>query len=150
MKLKIWIFFFSAFMLSSCFKYEDIKVDDVQNYRFGFNEGLLNIKLDLPIENPNNYNIKIKDIFLTVFFKGVQLGEVNSVDDIKLIKKKKDLYEVNLNLKVQNLIMGMALVTMNKEKIMKELAIEGSVTAQRSFLKKKFKFTKEDSRAFFE
>jgi LEA14-like dessication related protein len=103
------ISFFSVFLLTSCFDYEEVNFKGVK--KFGIEDrsaGNITIRMDLNVSNPNKYNINIKKSTLDVFVNGNKVGKAKMKNNIILKKKKEDVYPLYLTLKEKDL-MGSAL-----------------------------------------
>jgi hypothetical protein len=73
---------FSIVFLTSCFDYEDVEFKGVQNIGLeGRSGGNITVRIDMKVNNPNNYNIKIKK---------------SSLDDVVLKKNHQDVYPLYL------------------------------------------------------
>jgi len=88
---------FSIFFLTSCFDYEDVEFKGVQNFGLeGRLGGNITVRIDLNVNNPNNYNIKIKKSSLDVFVNGSKVGKTKIKNDIVLKKNREDVYPLYL------------------------------------------------------
>jgi len=88
---------FSIFFLTSCFDYEDVEFKGVQNFGLeGRSGGNITVRIDLNVNNPNNYNIKIKKSSLDVFVNGSKVGKTKMKNNIVLKKNQQDVYPLYL------------------------------------------------------
>ena len=88
---------FSIFFLTSCFDYEDVEFKGVQNFGLeGRLGGNITVRIDLNVNNPNNYNIKIKKSSLDVFVNGSKVGKTKMKNNIVLKKNQQDVYPLYL------------------------------------------------------
>ena len=95
---------FSIFFFTSCFDYEDVEFQGVQN--FGIEDrtdGNITVRIDLKVNNPNNYNIKIKKTSLDVFVNGAEVGKTKMKNNIVLKKNHQDVYPLYLTLSEKEL-----------------------------------------------
>ena len=90
---------FSIVFLTSCFDYEDVEFKGVQNVGLeGRAGGNITLRIDMKVNNPNNYNIKIKKSSLDVFINGSKVGKTKIKNDIVLKKNRQDVYSMYLTL----------------------------------------------------
>ena len=90
---------FSIVFLTSCFDYEDVEFKGVQNIDLeGRAGGNITVRIDMKVNNPNNYNIKIKKSSLDVFINGSKVGKTKIKNDIVLKKNRQDVYSMYLTL----------------------------------------------------
>ncbi len=95
---------FSIFFFTSCLDYEDVEFKGVQN--FGIEDrsaGNITVRIELKVNNPNNYNIKIKKSSLDVFVNGAEVGKTKMKNNIVLKKNHQDVYPLYLTLSEKEL-----------------------------------------------
>jgi LEA14-like dessication related protein len=94
-----FVFFFLAFLLSSCIEFEDVEV-----LRFGkiqvqqIKGSTAKISVDLDLENPNFFSIKIKPSTLDLFVEDEYVGKAILLEKVKIIKKKTGTYITRVEL----------------------------------------------------
>ncbi len=85
----------TSVLLTSCFDYEDVEFKGMEGFKIEDRTAdNIKVRLDLRVENPNTYNIKIKKSTLDVYINGKYLGEAKMMNDIKLKKKTEDVYPI--------------------------------------------------------
>ena len=90
---------FSIVFLTSCFDYEDVEFKGVQS--LGLKEpfgGNVAVRIDVKVNNPNNYNIKMKKSTLDVFVNGLKVCKTKMQNNIVLKKNHEDVYPLYLTL----------------------------------------------------
>ena len=88
---------FSIVFLTSCFDYEDIDFKGVQKIGLeGRSRGTITVRIDVKVNNPNSYNIKIKRSSLDVFINGSKVGKTKIKNDVVLKKNHQDVYPLYL------------------------------------------------------
>ena len=95
---------FSVVFLTSCFDYEDVDFKGVQN--IGLEDrsgGIITLRMDIKVNNPNSYNIKIKKSSLDVFVNGSKVGKTKMKNNIVLKKNHQDIYPMYLTLSEKEL-----------------------------------------------
>jgi len=95
---------FSVVFLTSCFDYEDVDFQGVQNVGLEDRSGgTVTVRIDMKVNNPNNYNIKIKKSSLDVFVNGSKVGKTKMKNNIVLKKNTQDVYPLYLTLNEKDL-----------------------------------------------
>jgi len=95
---------FSIVFLTSCFDYEDVDFRGVQNVGIEDRSGgNITVRIDMKVNNPNNYNIKIKKSALDVFVNGSKIGKTKMKKSIVLKKNTEDVYPLYLTLNEKDL-----------------------------------------------
>lgn len=130
---------FSIFFLTSCFDYEDVEFKGVQNFGLeNRSEGNITVRIDLKVNNPNNYNIKIKRSSLDIFVNGARVGKTKMKNNIVLKKNHQDVYPLYLTLSEKEL-KGSALSSIGSFlKGSMKLGLKGDIKAKVYGVGKKF------------
>ena len=130
---------FSIFFLTSCFDYEDVEFKGVQNFGLdNRSEGNITVRIDLKVNNPNNYNIKIKRSSLDIFVNGARVGKTKMKNNIVLKKNLQDVYPLYLTLSEKEL-KGSALSSIGSFlKGSMKLRLKGDIKAKVYGVGKKF------------
>jgi len=96
-----------AITLQSCFEYEEVDFKGVENFKVEEQNGdKMVVRLDLRVFNPNKYNITIKKTNLDVLLNGKYIGKTSMKENIKIKKKKEDVYPVRLVMNKKDLMKG--------------------------------------------
>lgn len=130
---------FSIFFLTSCFDYEDVEFKGVKNFGVeNRSDGNITVRIDLKVNNPNNYNIKIKKSSLDIFVNGAKIGKTKMKNNIVLKKNQQDEYPLYLTLSEKEL-KGSALSTIGSFlKGSMKVRIKGDIKAKVYGVGKKF------------
>ena len=109
MKQHLYIFLLAfPFLLSGCFKYDDVKIVKVKDISYTeFKGGTLKIAITATINNPNHFNIKVTNVDLALRLNDRVLGNVTHVDKLELIRQTEKDYTVNLSIELENLMSNM-------------------------------------------
>jgi LEA14-like dessication related protein len=84
--------------LQGCFDYQDVDFKGVKNVSLlERTEDKLKIQVDVLVDNPNTFNIKVKKSTLDIYLNGKYVGKTSLDDKIVLKKNKEDVYFVVLN-----------------------------------------------------
>ncbi len=95
------ILILTPLILTGCFSYKDLNFDGVENFKMGkIEEGSIDFGFDVKLENPNNYNIKIKPTDLQVFLGENELGMARLDKKLVIKKNSKASYPVVINAKL--------------------------------------------------
>ena len=87
----------SVFTLTSCFDYEDVEFKGMEGFNIEErNENNLTVRLDMKVDNPNDYNITVKKSTLDIYLNGKYVGKTKMQNPIKLKKRKEGIYPVYL------------------------------------------------------
>lgn len=140
-KLSIFSLIAVFFTFSSCIEYKDVKFEGIQDAKILKIEkgGKVSIAVDVKMNNPNNYNIKVRPSKFTLSLPDKEIGTVKLNKSVKLIKNSNQTYtaivngKLNLNLKNGlSSVLGWAL----RGKI--ELGISGKLKISAKGLMKNF------------
>jgi LEA14-like dessication related protein len=98
-----FILLFISSTLSSCFNYKDLSFNGVENLKLSkIEQGELNLSLDIKLENPNNYKIKIKPTDLQIYVSNKELGSIRLDKKLVIKKNSSATYPVVINTKLRN------------------------------------------------
>lgn len=98
--------FFPLFLLlvifaSSCSSFKEIKIGNLRNLEVkGFENNKLALEVKLPVENPNPYNVKVKDANIRVMNGDSELGRVVQMDNLVISGNSNKEYPVNLTVEL--------------------------------------------------
>ncbi len=82
------------------------KVTDVKFGKIDFLRGTVVMDMGLQIDNPNKFAINVYGLELDVKVAGVSLGTVTVEDRIKIMKDTQQVYRVNVNAQMTDIITG--------------------------------------------
>jgi LEA14-like dessication related protein len=92
------IFILSIIIIfTSCISYKDVEYKGIENFALGnpFKDNMP-IHLDIIIDNPNNYNIKIKKAEFEIYMNTTKLGKSTLDRPITLEKNKTKSYPITI------------------------------------------------------
>lgn len=137
-RVKILSGFFILLLLSSCGRYKEIDVGDIQEFSIkGFVENSLVLAIRVPVYNPSMYKITLTDLDARVYINDEYIGKVNSTEPVVLQRKSSDVHDLVVNVRLANFL-GSAMKMMNLRKgSTVKLRLEGTFTAKSCGLKKK-------------
>ena len=95
MKFKIIILsIFLALTFSSC-NVKNVNVGIPNNIEISeFNMQKIKLKINLPIDNPNNFSFTIKNADLNFIVNGISLGKINKIDKFKIDANSRNEYPI--------------------------------------------------------
>lgn len=82
------------------------KVTDVKFSNFNFLKGTVTMNMGLQIRNPNKFSITLHGMELAVKVANVSLGTVSVDEKVKILKDTTQIYRVNVNAQLTDLISG--------------------------------------------
>ena len=89
------VLFFSTFY--SC-KYQDVEVVELKNYHVdSFTEDGFSLALDVEVENPNGYAMKMKSANMDVYLNNTYLGKSTISEKVVLPAKQKSVQHIMLH-----------------------------------------------------
>lgn len=142
------IFFYTAILilLNSCFEYEEVDFKGIQNFKLEnkTSENLL-MRLDLKVNNPNNYSITIKPTTLDIYVNGKLAGKTKMKDKIVLKKQTTGVYPLYMQANTKDIMsaLPMSLGALLSGKI--KMGIKGNVKAKAYGVGKKFYINEEET-----
>lgn len=137
-------FFFlaiSVYLFSACAELEEPELVEVKSINLISLEGpVAKIGIEAEIDNPNGFNIKLKPSTLDVLVDDEKVGTIDLLNDIKLIKKKSQVYSGQFTLNGNKGIMLRLMQWMQKETL--KVRVTGKLKASVLGVTKKIPVTK--------
>jgi LEA14-like dessication related protein len=124
----------------SCTKIEEIKMGDVREVTFsGMNGNVITLKLLVPIDNPNSFNLRIKAADLKVLMGDKEIGKVKQIDDLLILSKSTQEYPVTVSIELTDVkeVMSSAIKMMSGG--IHDLHLSGTVLVSSFLYSKKIK-----------
>ncbi len=104
---RVWLLLLavSLVFLQGCFEYEDVEFKGVKNVSLvERTEKILKIQVDVLVDNPNKFNIKVKKSTLDIYLNDKYVGKTTLDDKIVLKKKSEEIYAVVLNADAKSIL----------------------------------------------
>lgn len=115
-------------LLSSCSVYKQVDIGGVNNVDFkGMVDNKVSLKLNVSVENPNSYKLKITEMDLDVTLNGSYLGKMKNSEEIIIPKKSNDVQIFPVDIHVKNMFGSMGLFYKLRKKGDVEMLIEGTI-----------------------
>ncbi len=127
---KLVYFLAVIFLLSSCFDYDDIDFKGVDNFKVEKFEGKkISFSMDVILENPNSFSVKIKPSVVDVYLDDNLIGKTYLDQKVKIIKRKENSYFVPLHVELEDGILMKLMKLSLKGKVKLRLVgkIKGSI-----------------------
>ena len=84
---------FFALLFSSC-NVQDVEMVNVNSYKVAkSSDDKIKLILNIRIDNPNTFNIKVKKTDLNLFVNGTDAGKINLEDKLIILKKTETDYD---------------------------------------------------------
>lgn len=134
------ILFSIPIMLSSCLKYEEVKVLGVEDVAVKkFSAKSVELEVSVKIKNPNNYKIKIVGSDLDLFVNGNKSGKAKILDKIVIPKHSEEVHTFIVQANYKEVMAGLkggifSILTGGAV----PLRIKGKITAKAKMLRKSF------------
>jgi LEA14-like dessication related protein len=141
MKLKFTVLLFLvALFFSSCGIQPVVpdKVTDVKFSNINFLKGTVTMNMGLQIRNPNNFSITLHGMELAVKVANVSLGTVSVDEKVKILKDTTQIYRVNVNAQLTDLISGIPAILSAISKKETNAEVNGWIKVGVFGLRKKF------------
>lgn len=111
----------------------------------GFDFKEINLKIWLPIENPNDFQFNVKNVDLDIYVNDMKLGKVKKLEKVHIPGNSKDIYSIKLDVQIKELgISAISAMTALKGRNV-EVKLDGSVTVSKFVIVKKVKVEVEES-----
>lgn len=124
-------------LLSSCNVYKSVDVGEINDIRFrGMVDNKINLDLKVPIKNPNNFKLKIKDLDLDISLNGKYIGKMRNDTLIVIPSNYEGISTFPVEIQVDNILSSAMMFYKLKNAKQVEILIEGKIIAK-SFLYRK-------------
>ena len=127
------ILLFMPLLFSGC-SHEEVQLISIKGVTYQeFNGNVLRLLIIATVNNPNRYNVKIKNANLDLRLNDKVLGSVTQIDQIDLAKRKQQDYKIQVSIEMKDIlsnILSLYRVLMNEPK---NLNLSGTVQVK-SFL----------------
>ncbi|HNQ68932.1 MAG TPA: LEA type 2 family protein [Bacteroidales bacterium] len=126
----------------------------VQQLNIGNPEGMeieelsmksVRLKIMVPIENPNNFSFKVRNVNLDLLVNDRNVGKVKKLDAVKISAKSKEVYPVSFELTPKDAVTNILFLLGELQKRSPELEVTGSVTVSKLGIPYKIKVEHEQN-----
>lgn len=132
------------FLIISCGKINEIEIHDIKNIKFGgFKEKNANLNVEILINNPSGYKIKIKEFEIKIIADNRYIGKLLLTENFQILPKSREWYAVTLDVKIIDVLYIANIYNKYLEGKDINLHLQGFVIAKTSFFSKKNNIDKE-------
>lgn len=138
-RLKLLSGFLVIILFTSCGRYKNIEIGEVQEFEMkGFHKDALILSVKVPISNPSLFTVKVTEMDTRVFINDQYIGKVNIADTVILMKKSEKIYDLDLQVRIANLLGSAKLMNLKKGSSV-NVRIEGTIGGRVMGIRKKVK-----------
>lgn len=142
---KLILFSFLAIVLSSC-SFEEVKIGGIKSVNIvSMSKDQLDIEVNLPVTNPNNWGFTLADVDLSLTLSGVEMGKVKQKGNTHIKAKSDQVYPILFQIKFKDTFKGIQnLIT--SVMLGKKLDINavGAITVRKFIFSKKFEINEKN------
>lgn len=92
---------------SGCTHIEEIEVGDIERFELiRFTGSGIEFEMDVPVENPNSFRVRVTETDLDIFYDGMNLGKIVSPGNLIIPGRSTDIYTLNGTISLENLTGG--------------------------------------------
>lgn len=135
--------------LSSCFKYEEVTVENIKSVRLiEFSDQGLLVESEIKINNPNGFDIRIVDSGFDLYVKGNKLAKASIQQKLTIPENSSDYHKIRIKSDYKDFadgaLVNMLAITMGGGKEISFKA-EGFVVGKVFFIKRKAEFSHQET-----
>lgn len=132
------------FLIISCGRINEIEIQDIKNLKFGgFREKNANLNVEILINNPSSYKIKIKEFEIKIIADNRYIGKLLLAENFQILPKSREWYTVTLDVKIMDILSIANIYNKYLEGEDINLHLQGFIIAKTSFFSKKNSIDKE-------
>lgn len=103
------------------------------------------LQIMIPIENPNNFSFKIRNVNLDLIINDRNVGKVKKMDKVNIPANSKDTYPVSFELTTKDALANILFLIGELQKRNPELKVTGTVTVSKLGIPKRIKVEHEQN-----
>ena len=137
MRKMLIVFLLISIVIPSCVSVKTIEIGSIEGIKINsFKRDKINIDVLLPINNPNIFKFKVKEVDLKVFIRDKKVGLIKNTKNIIINRNTKETYSFNFDIELSNILFGtIAFInSLSGNKI--KLKLTGTITVQSFFIKR--------------
>ncbi len=97
----------SVLLSSGCTRIEEVEVGDIKNFELiRFTGSGIEFEMDVPVENPNRYRVRVTEADLDIFYDGINLGNIANPRNIAIPGRSSGVYSLTGTLYLESLTGG--------------------------------------------
>jgi len=105
----------------------------------------IRLKVFIPIENPNNFSFKIRNVNLDLLVNGKNVGKVKKMDKVKIEANSKETYPVSFEITPADALSNVLFLLGELQNRNPELEVTGTVTVAKFGVPKRIKVNHKQS-----
>lgn len=139
------IFFASLFLFSSCGKFNDISIKELNEVKFrGLKQNVVLLSFNIEIDNPNTRKISVFDIEFKAWLNDRELGVFRITEPIKLIPCSKQSYTVPAEIELRTIADAIRIATSGSfETLLDRIEVEGVIKGKSFPVRKKMRIERQ-------
>lgn len=138
MKFKFLLFIIPFFLLTGCITLKEVNVGKIEGVKIhDISKDGVKLELIVPIENKNNFKIKIKNVKLALDVNKVSMGEIKKIKKVVIPANSKETHSIYVEAKIENLMAGTMSLASGLLKNKANIKVSGYIKAKAFFISKK-------------
>ncbi|HBS89090.1 MAG: hypothetical protein A2W91_06490 [Bacteroidetes bacterium GWF2_38_335] len=139
MKLLIAAVFLMS-LFTGCITLKEVNVGKIEGVKIvDISKESVKVELMMPVENKNNFKIKIKDVDLEVAVNKVNMGKVTKIKKVVIPRNSNETHSFLIEAKLDNVLMGGVSLAGSMFKNKANIKVSGHIKAKAFFVSKKIK-----------
>jgi LEA14-like dessication related protein len=99
--LKFWLYSLILVLSVSCSSFKDLTFGPIQDVKvLKFEQGTLQVALNVTIDNPNSSDLKVKNTDLIVTNGTKMMGKIKQIENLVIEGKTKKVYTIPLSVEI--------------------------------------------------
>ncbi|MFH2144073.1 MAG: LEA type 2 family protein [Bacteroidota bacterium] len=133
-------------------KIQEVNIGDVQGIKFKeLNKQAVNLEIQMPIENPNNFKFSITKVDLDIAINKSELGKVKKIKKIVIPANSNEIHSFLIEVEYKKLMAGTVSIIGGLLKNKTEFKIDGYIKVRAfGFVSKKIKIHENNSVKLFD
>ncbi len=133
-----------AFLLFASCEVEDIEVGTPQELKIDeLNTKNIKLIIMLPINNPNNFGFRIRNVDIDIFLSGQKIGKINKIDRVNIPKNSNDIYPIVFEIETSGILVNMMTIIRELQLGRPNIGLKGNIKAGRLFITNNIKVEHE-------
>ena len=135
-----------AIAFCSCGSVQPLEVKSIENFKVNnISKGKIDLTIEVVIDNPNSFSVKVKDVAFDVKINNLNLGEIKYPKAIKLKRNGKTTTKLDIETSIGKLLLQApgALLAFQKENTV-PLELNGKFKAGKLFIYKSYSVSYAD------
>ncbi len=93
-----------SFVLTGCFKFENVELIAIKDVTYNeFKDNVLRLDVVMTVNNPNRFQVKVKEANMDLLFGDQVIGTVTQVEQIELAGRTQKDYKLQIAVEMKDL-----------------------------------------------